>query len=159
MNAGRVNYGTWLLKLIAWDGALPIFIILVPTFVDLLFPNRRGAIEAAAVMVPIAAFFLRFFVGKRHINSNRCGRVIRKLQLVALCIGIFVLLMIDSLLILAHEMNRKAMFVAGADLIPLSIPFAIYLTLMAIALYPGKPEPPPVEWRDYDPFPEFGRGE
>src|SRR5262245_48281882 len=133
MNHGQVNYGEWLLKLIAWDGALPIFIILVPTIVDLLFPNPPGAISFAPVLIPIAAFFLRFYVGKRHIDSNRCSRAIRNLQLVALCIGIFVLLLIDSLLILSHEMNRGAIVPSAGEILVLSIPFSIYLVLMAIA--------------------------
>jgi hypothetical protein len=117
MAAGRVTYGSWLLELVAWDGILPVFVVLVPTVIELLFPNRRGALEVTAITLPIAAFFLRFFVGKRHINSNRCARTVRHFQLVGLCIGILVLLMIDSLVILAHEMPKGALFATDTDLL------------------------------------------
>src|SRR5262245_32440927 len=97
MAVGRVSYRSGLLKVIAWDGMLPLIIILVPRAIELLVPRNRGAIEFAGVMLPIALFFVRFVVGKRHIVTNRCGAAFRCVQLCALCFGILVLLLIDSM--------------------------------------------------------------
>jgi hypothetical protein len=67
---GRVNYGSWLRRLIAWDGLLPGCIVIVPAAIEILLPNHRGAIEIAALILPITAFFLRVRAGKHHIASN-----------------------------------------------------------------------------------------
>jgi hypothetical protein len=85
-------------------------------------------------------------------RPSRSVRAVRHFQLVALCIGILVLLMIDSLLILAHGMQKGALFATDTDLLVWAVLIAVYLTSMAVAMYPGRPDPSPVEWRDFDPF-------
>jgi hypothetical protein len=153
MTVRRVNYVTWLLKLVAWDGVLPVAVLLMPTVVETLFPNRRGVMEVAAVTVPILVFFIRFFVAKRHIFSNQCTGLVRGIQLVALCVAILVLLLIDSFIILAHEMPKGAMFATDTDLLVWAVLIAVYVTCMAFAMFPGSTEElTTVEWRDVDPL-------
>lgn len=138
MPAGRVNFGSWLLRLLVWDGALPAAIMCTPAVIKLLLPNNRGAIEITAVLLPIVAFLVRFRVGKRHINSNSCSRRVQILQLFVFCIGIFVLLFVDAIFVLSHIMP-KGVFTVG-DFRLGAVAGATYLTVMAIAMYPGRTE-------------------
>ena len=155
----RVHYGRWFLKLVAWDGVLPVVVLLAPTVVEQQFPNRREAMEVMAMILPITAFFVRFFVAKRHINSNQCTHLVRCFQIIALCLAILVLLLIDSLIILAHEMPKGALFATTADRIAWVVLSSVYLTTMAFAMYPGRTsELRPVEWRDFVPPADYGRG-
>lgn len=143
----RVRYGQWLLNLVAWDGVMPILVLLAPAIVKPQFPNGRHVVEVMAVAVPIMAFLVRFYIARRHINSNHCPRIVRGFQMVALCLAIFELLLIDSIIILAHEMPNGALFASSTDWIVWGIMCAFYLTCMAFAMYPGRAdEPQPTEW-------------
>ena len=78
MPKGRIAFGSWFLTVISWDGLLPPVILIVPYLLNALFPNVRGVIEVASLLLPITAFFIRYFVGKRHIFSNHCGIWVRR---------------------------------------------------------------------------------
>jgi hypothetical protein len=134
MNVGRVDFSAWFLRLITWDGLVPVFILLAPLAVGLSIPNNRGVMEVTAVALPIAAFFVRFGVGFRLIQTNNCAAEIRRLQVVAFVVGMFLLVLFDSILILGHLVPNGVLF-AGSYLIVLGGP---YLVAMAIALYPGR---------------------
>lgn len=154
----RVHYGQWLAKLVAWDGVLPVLVLLAPTVVELQFPNRRDALEVTAMILPITAFFIRFFVATRHVTSNQCTCLVRCFQFVAMCLAILVLLLIDSLLLLAQEMPKGALFATTNDRIVWGVLATVYLACMAFAMYPGRNnELRPVEWRDFDPSADLGR--
>lgn len=153
----RVHYGQWFLKLVAWDGVLPVIVLLAPTVVELQFPNRRDAMEFMALVLPITVFFVRFFVAKRHIESNQCTRLVRCFQIIALCLAILVLLLIDSFIILAHEMPKGALYATTTDRFVWGVLCFVYLTSMAFAMYPGRTsELRPVDWRGSVP-PAAGR--
>jgi len=53
------------------------------------------------------------------------------------CLGIFMLVFIDAIMVLSHVMPKEAAFATAADLIVWAALYAIYLTLMALAMYPG----------------------
>ena len=135
-----MNASQWIIRLIAWDGLLPALVWLSPYAIRAIIPNHDKAIEAAAILIPIAALFLRFYMGSKYIFSNHCSRSFRKLQVVLFCLGIFLLLLIDSLMILStilpkmpqgHPVHfREMILIAGA--------FSVYLLLMFIAMYPGR---------------------
>jgi len=150
MTVRRIDYGTWLLKFVAWDGVLPAVVLLVPIVVEVLFPNCRDAMAITAVALPIAVFLFRFFVAKRHICSNRCSALVRRVQLVALCVAIFVLLLIDSLMIVAREAPKGALFQTETDVVTWAALIVIYLLCMAFAMFPGPAnELPPGGGRDF----------
>ena len=134
------SYRAWLLKLIAWDGGVPALVLVVPEFVEMLFPNRRGVVQMMAIALPIAAFLVRFFIARRQINSNQCSRLVRRVQMAALCIGIFILLMIDALLILARDLPKGALFATTTDVVTFIVLIGMYLICMVIATYPGRAE-------------------
>ncbi len=153
----RVPYGSWLLSLVAWDGILPVVVLFAPRLVKTLFPNQRQAMEITGALLPVAAFFVRFFVAKRHINSNRCTRLTRWIQLATLCVAILVLLLIDTMLILADDLPNGALFATPDDVTLFVVMVVMYLSCMAFALYPGsREEVSHVEWRDVDPLQDLG---
>jgi len=138
MNVGRVDFSAWIVRLITWDGLVPVFMALAPSAVGLSIPNNRGVMEATAVALPIAAFFVRFGVGFRLIQTNNCAAEIRRFQVVAFVFGMFLLLFFDSVSILAHVMPSGALFPRWTDFLGFMIVFgSVYLVAMAISLYLG----------------------
>ncbi len=136
MPAKELNYGKWLFRLITWDGLLPGCVVLAPIVIGFLFPNNRVPIELAAVILPIAGFFIRIRVGARHIASNHCSITVRWFQLCCFVLGVFPLVLFECFLMLTHVM--PALIMNWTDIAVCAILFAIYLTLMAIAMYPGQ---------------------
>lgn len=135
---GRVNYGSWFFRVLGWDGIMPVCIVLIPTLIKLLIPNNRGAVAVTVVLLPIAAFFVRLAIGIRHIAANHCAIAVRRLQYFVFCLGIFLLIGVDTLLILSHEMPKGAMFANTTDYLAFASLFSIYLASMTIAMYPGR---------------------
>jgi hypothetical protein len=88
MAVGRINYGSWLLRVITWDAILPVFVAAVPLAIETFLPTHRGVMEVTAVTLPVAAFFVRIAGGRRHIASNRCSDPVRRVQFGVFCVGI-----------------------------------------------------------------------
>lgn len=131
----RVDYVKWVLRLFAWDGLLPVALVLVPWAIKFVLPNQRGPIEAAAVILPIVAFFVRLLGGLAHIAANHCSRGFRVVQRIVFCAGIFALVLIDAVLILAHIIPAAAF--SPEDALIIGGVIGAYLVAMAIAMYPG----------------------
>jgi hypothetical protein len=132
----RLDLLSWLLRVIAWDGLLPVAVVLTPTIIELLFPHNRGLIEPAFLWLPIAAFGTRYVVGKRHIMSNACTPTLKHMQFLAFVLGICALFFIETWLILLRLMPWAVVF-EGGDKTVMGILVMIYLTAMVIAMYPG----------------------
>lgn len=148
----RIDFGSWLRRIVTWDGLLPIVMWLAPWGIEAVLPNRRGAIEIAAVVLPIVAVFLRFHAGMRQITSNRCAKFVRGVQIAVFVIGILPLVLFDCFMMLAHLMPAGGPMPAE-DVIVWSVFLLIYLTAMTIAMYPGRLPPEPTMFS----IPEFER--
>jgi hypothetical protein len=135
--ANRADINSWIGRFIMWDGMLPFTTWAVPLLIHWLIPNNRAAIELTAVALPIAAFFLRYRSGRPHITSNNCHAVVKRCQVAAFCLGLFVLVLIDAVLVLSHLMPNGATVASTADLVIWASLYATYLTAMAFAMYPG----------------------
>jgi hypothetical protein len=159
MPKGRVDYGSWALRVIAWDAVLPACIAFLPLGVKLLFPDRRGVMEVTAVVLPIVALLLRFRAGKRHVASNRCPKAIQRFQLCVFCLGILPLALVDCVIILSDLMPKGALFASEEDRMIWAILLSIYLASMIIAMYPGRTIPSPVETDDPFAFYEIEAGD
>ncbi|MHB1037359.1 MAG: hypothetical protein ACYC35_13730 [Pirellulales bacterium] len=133
-SAGRIRLLSWLLTVLAWDGLLPLFVFSVPFVVEILVPNRRGAVELVAVAVPIVAFVVRYAVGRRHIATHNFSPAVRRVQFCVFVFGICSLVMIDSVLMLTHVMPKGALKGSG---VVWAVLFSVYLTSMLIAMFPG----------------------
>jgi len=103
---GRIDFGSWFLTVISWDGLLPPTVLLVPYLLSFLFPNTPGVIEVAAKLLPVAALVVRLHVGSRRILFNHCGTSARRAQMGFLCFGLSMLLGVDAFLILSHVAPR-----------------------------------------------------
>jgi len=131
MSDRRVNYGQWLWRIVSWDTLLPALISLVPAVIELVFPKPDAVMVAAAVALPITAFFLRMRSGARQIETNNCSDFAQQLQGVVLTVGILPLLALDALVIaLPLNVLLDEWYYSGTLV-------AIYFAAMVIAMYPG----------------------
>ena len=128
-------------RLFTWDGILPFSVLLVPEIIERLVPNR-GAIEIAAVALPIIFFFVRIVTGCRHIDANHCTPGFQRFQVWAMVFGVFILVFIDAILILSHVMPNDAVN-NRADWIIFATIIATYFLAMSVAMYPGRSKPLP----------------
>ena len=132
---------TWLLRVFAWDGILPVCVLAIPSIIHWALPNNRGIIELTAVTLPIVAFVVRAAVGYRHIAANNCSREVRAVQYSVFYLAIFVFVLVDCVMILSHLIPKGA--VGDGDYLIFSILIGSYLLLMTVAMYPGPPKPLP----------------
>ena len=136
MAVEQVSIGSWLRNVFAWDGLLPVGVVLIPIGIGLLLPNTPDAIAVTAVVVPIVAICIRFKIGKRHIDSHDLGEVVWHLQFCVFIVGIFLLMLLESLLIVVPLTD---LFVREkVDMYSILLLFAIYLAAMAVAMFPGR---------------------
>lgn len=124
----------WLIRLATWDGLLPLAVWLVPLFIRTTFPRHRELYETVGICLPILVLFLRFFFGFRMITSNHCPIWVRCLQTMALCVGILVMILVDVILMMSHEMGPMR----AGDQEFFAISIGIYVALMAFATFPGR---------------------
>ena len=144
---GDIDFVRWFVRVLTWDGALPVCLFLIPLVAKLMVPNQGGMFVFLAVVLPIIALFIRLPVGCRHIDDNTCGPLFQKLQVWMLLIGALILVIVDALLVIAHEIGWRVMFAARQDLVILATLASIYLTCMVIAMYPGRSKPLPDVFR------------
>jgi hypothetical protein len=135
---GRRPYGLWFFRVLAWDSLLPCFIIGVPYVIEAVFPGKRGIMEITSVILPIVGFFVRVTAGKRHIFTNNCNKWMRRFQFFLFCIGILMLLLFDAFLILTHIMPQGPVLESTNDFMVAGIFLGFYLSLMIVAMYPGR---------------------
>lgn len=138
MAQSRLDLGAWLLRLLSWDGLLPVGICLAPALITMMLPGHPGTVELAAVFLPIAAFFLRFRAGGRQIGSNHCGAWVRRFQWCALVVGLLMLILFDAFVILSWIMPVVDPDAWKEDLIILGTLVGLYGIAMAVAMYPGR---------------------
>ncbi len=134
----EVNFRRWLLNILAWDGVVPLSVVVMPYGLKLVLPDNPWAFVVAAVVLPIGALLARFAIGTRQIASNHCGALCRGVQYVALVVGILVLLVIDAMLVLAHDLHKGALFESGQDRAWCVILIFTYLATMTVACFPGE---------------------
>ena len=145
MNTTRVNRWLWLHRVLAWDGVLPLSVVLLPAGVGAVMPNRVDAIFSVAVAIPIAALLIRYAIGRRTIASNRVGPVVRACQYCVFTAAIVVLVFVDFVLILLHldppEVQAQLFYALGTM-------YGLYLVAMSFAMFPGWTEAPPTQTSD-----------
>lgn len=132
------NFIEWPVRIVSWDGMLPLCVAFAPTVVALLLPGKRGAIEITAIVVPVTAFFLRVSAGRRHIASNRCSTSIRVLQGWAFALATLALVFGDCLMILTRLLPAKDLFSPAELWLMVAVSYPLYLMAMAFAMYPGR---------------------
>ena len=130
-------FRVWSARVITYDGLLPLVVWLMPWFVASIFPGQRGVVEIFAVVLPVVGCLIRFSFGRRLITTNLCSAQVRRFQLAALSVGLVLLALIDCVIMLLYVMPPGA-FGQPADWGILVGLWAVYFSLMAGAMYPGR---------------------
>ena len=130
-------FGTWMARIVTYDGLLPVTVWLTPWLMAFVFPNRHGVIELLAVVLPVVGCLVRFALGRRMIASNLCSVQVRRGQFAALSLGLVLLALIDCVIVLLYVMPRGA-FGQPADWAVLVGLWFLYFAFMAVAMYPGR---------------------
>jgi hypothetical protein len=129
---------SWVFRVVKWDGILPALIWTTPRFLRLIAPKLPGLVEITAIALPVIAFLVRYYFGLKFIQGNNCSRWMRRIQIVVFCLGIFVVVLFECVLILVlANPNPGGNFNDPDALIWLAI-YAIYLAAMIFAMYPGR---------------------
>ena len=126
----------WLVRLFCWDGVLPVIIWASPGLLLTLFPNDRGPIEIFAIFAPTVGVIARFYVGRKTIRANHCPPLVQSVQIACLCLGILLLFFLDAFMILMHLMPAQGF---GEEWHIFAMLFTAYFSLMALAMFPGRP--------------------
>lgn len=142
----RINYRAWLLRVVVWDGVIALLLMLAPLVLQWALKkdgqNDENEMMLLVIFIPIGAFLLRWFIGARHLDKNRCSQNFRQFQTFCFFGGLVAMLLGDCLVLGLHDMLPP-----DQKLVPLVmlIPFyTVYLLCMIIAMYPGR-EPVPKE--------------
>ncbi len=130
----------WFGRLLAWDGVLPAVVWAIPVVVQFFVRDHDGLCMMLSIGLPIVALLVRYHVGYSIIEENHCSPWFRKVQVVCLCVGLFILMCLDSLLMLLLSLNLKGNPESEAGvLIGIFVMFYIpYLAFLAVAMYPGE---------------------
>ena len=138
MGYKRLDLASWLLRVMAWDGLLPVAVVLAPMAIRLLFPRSRGATELVAIFLPVIAFIVRYVVGKRCISANSCTPSFQQIQFLLFVLAISALVLIESLVIIAlHLAANPAIIFGDVGWWVFGVLLSIYLVSVVIAMYPG----------------------
>jgi len=130
----RVDFAAWALRIATWDGVLPLAVLIVPVVVEHIFPNQPVVLNWVAIVGAVTAFCLRGVIGFRQISKNHCSPGFRENQIPVFVFGIFVLAFFDCVGMFLHLVPNFSVF---DYLIFYGLAFAIYLPVMAFAMYPG----------------------
>jgi len=125
----------WLLRLFSYDGVLPALVFLIPGLLSVAI-GAGAIIELTAVALPIIAYFWRMAIGLRHIETNGCSRIVRRIQKCWLFVGLLALLLVDAFMILTWNIPRNALSVQ--DYITTFYIYLVYVLCLAVSTYPGR---------------------
>jgi len=139
----RINYRSWLWRVIALDGLLPLVMWSAPIIVCWLVEDDEGdgqeaSLAMTAIFLSLGALCLRFWHGTKHIGSNHCGKNFRAVQFLCFIAGIAFLWLTDMLAISCYDVWKESFDSVQEVIVFLSIWYAIYLPFMVVAMYPGR---------------------
>src|SRR6478735_1196344 len=80
----RINYRGWFLRVVVWDGVIALLLMLAPLVLQQALKkdgqNDEEELAMFVIFIPIGAFLLRWFIGARHLDKNRCSLNFRQFQ-------------------------------------------------------------------------------
>lgn len=133
-----VDYAIWARRVLGWDAALPLGVTAVSFAIARLFNDRPPADILALVVLPLVAFLSRLFVGVDQIRSNVCGIALRRLQALALLVGLFLLVVVDFFIALDAFVPPQAGPPPFEIEIVCGVAIVLYFMLAILAMYPGR---------------------
>jgi|GEM_PF-676391 len=137
INASDQKTTHWLLRLLMWDGVLPLVVWACPAFFRWWLKNNEMNVIFTASIIPSVALVVRYYMAMGYIKQNRCGPWTKRFQTYTLRVALVYLVCLESLLIMMQELPELKDIDPGAVLF-LVTAYLIYLLPMAFVLYPGK---------------------
>jgi hypothetical protein len=138
MQCLRIDYRSWFLRVIGWDGLMPFLVASFPVVVDQGFKNPWKIVEPLVIALPIAAFFVRLAVGMRYIKTNHCAGRMRDIQLFIFIGGLHVLVLFDGMVLLSLGRPAGNLIRTRNDIYVCVGLILFYLICMTFAMYPGR---------------------
>ena len=130
----NVDYSKWFIRLLSWDGVVPLMMLSLPMLVRRFGPpNNDVFLVPAVVGALIFGILFRFSFGMRHIRLNHCSERMKLIQRVGLWTMIAVLVLVETVMCVIPPARLKQ-----EDVFFLAFVGAIYLIVMACVLYPGR---------------------
>ncbi len=133
-----VDYFGWFQRVVGWDAILPFLVSIGSIGIANVFKRQPPADIFALCGLPVVGFLIRLAAGSRQINRNACGSTLRRLQVFALIVGLYVLAVVDFFTALSA-------FVPNGNNSPDDVTavcvaaFSVYFMLATFAMYPGRP--------------------
>ncbi len=136
MNNGPLDWSGWLLRVLTWDGMVPVSLLLLSRGLVLLAGNQAAIIDVLCVFIPLTGLLVRLNIGRRTIHLNDCSRGMKGVQFWFLVFGLLVLAFLECVMMLFTILPpppdpAKGWIVFGVAL-------GMYFPLMIIAMYPGQ---------------------
>jgi hypothetical protein len=143
----KMSRTPWLILVLGWDGALPLVVCLLPTWLDVWFPNRQRdlAMVSLVLLVPLIAALIRAGSGARQLR--RFGLIPSLSRQLLFTCALIVLMFFESLSAVLQLGNMMNAF-GGLIILPF---YVIYLVLILLAFRPSAgaaPEPIGFSQRD-----------
>ncbi|MFO0788757.1 MAG: hypothetical protein U0805_04815 [Pirellulales bacterium] len=124
--AGQLKDWAW--SVLCWDGVLPIVVIGIPIVVQWMAPNGQILLAPMFGLLPVVALCVRFVFGW---NRMRRGEAY-VWQMVFFTVAISALFLFEMFIL--NDQIAKGPKIADPQV--LATMFAVYLSMMAIALFP-----------------------
>lgn len=129
----QVDYAGWFGTLLRWDGVMPLLVFCVPIVCYRIWPNNVAALDMTIVFVVISGFFVRLYIGMKHIRNNHCSMITRILQRTVLLFMIFCLVCFEACVGVANCGRLKP-----AEILFYCLAGTVYFAIMTFVLYPGR---------------------
>jgi hypothetical protein len=133
---------SWLFGVVAWDGLLPIGVYFTGRLLRFLSQRNNDVagpliLLASVIVLPVAAFLMRYLVGRRHIHRNNCSESTRRVQFAVFVFGVSNLALGEAWLTLFGIVPNLGPFFGQNDPYVLGAFYCIYLVAMVISMFPG----------------------
>lgn len=130
----QVTAWGWLHRVLGWDGVLPVCVALLPAGFTHFFPDEPAGLTFLAAAIPIAAFFIRYRIGRGQIASHRTGPALRSCQEVVFVAAILWLCLIDCFVIALNF----APAIPAEEWAAVGVGLVLYFVAMTFAMFPGR---------------------
>lgn len=124
----KAQLKAWAWSILCWDGILPVAVVTIPSLLKVIAPNWKLGLALVCVFLPVVALSYRFVIGWARMRAGKSYAW----QLIVFTLAISALFLFEAF-ILNDEIGGGPKI---ANLRALFVMFAMYVSMMSIALYP-----------------------
>ncbi len=134
-----LHWTGWLLRVLTWDGLVPVSMLLLSRGLTLIVVGGGGEFDLLSIILPCIAIGVRLYLGHVAISVNHCTPSVRQAQFISLLLGLILLAVIECALILAATLPPgNGPFDRAEDRQIGYWLLAAYISFVTIAMYPGR---------------------